>query len=365
MKLTGGGRVTVRHVGGGGDAWSKGKTEAAGLSTLGRDVFLATYVQKDQLAAGETRGGRSFRRYASKVGAAPPAPSEELVNGAAARPSKPPELVARVETITPDLARSWLDRGGPNRKLSERRVDLLVHAIRNDQWQLTGEAIILDAEGRVRNGQHRLEAIFRSGQPVQTLVVRNVHEDSFTVMDTGRSRSGADVLGMHGIANRIATASAARTLILIERFGRPYASSFRDPAASPTNRDQLDYVLAHRAEIEHAIRMSTNLYHAGFIGGVGLWGAALTLLLRVDEAATEEFVERLIQGDNLTRDSSILKLRNLLLAANASWDGSARGRESLVALVIKAWNYWRRGEGIGQLSWRSEGRAAEPFPTPE
>src|SRR5712692_3591943 len=59
-------------------------------------------------------------------------------------------------------------------------------AIQRGEWQLTGEAIKLDDEGRVRDGQNRLHAIVQAGIPVRSVVARGVSEDAFKVMDSGR-----------------------------------------------------------------------------------------------------------------------------------------------------------------------------------
>src|SRR4030095_4066006 len=85
----------------------------------------------------------------------------------------------------------------------------LVMAIEMGEWQLTGDSIKLDDEGRVRDGQHRLEAIYRSNTPVQALVVRNVTEAAFDVIDTGKTRNASDVLAIHGHTSTVSKATAA------------------------------------------------------------------------------------------------------------------------------------------------------------
>ena len=44
-------------------------------------------------------------------------------------------------------------------------------AIQRGEWQLTGEVIKLDDEGRVRDGQNRLHAIVEAGVPVRSVVI--------------------------------------------------------------------------------------------------------------------------------------------------------------------------------------------------
>src|SRR5439155_18773761 len=84
-------------------------------------------------------------------------------------PARGTDLDLEIMTITPELAKEWLDRGGTNRKVTRRRVEAMTAAIQRGEWQLTGEAIKLDDEGRVRDGQNRLQAIARAGIPVRTV----------------------------------------------------------------------------------------------------------------------------------------------------------------------------------------------------
>lgn len=362
VKLTGGNRVVVRHIGGEGAAWKKDKSEAAGLATLGRDVFLGNYVQKDRLVTNGTNGGRSFRRYGGKADVQEEV--AELMVEAAPKPKAPAKPVQSIEEVTPALAQSWLDRGGPNRKLSERRVAQLTRTMQRGAWLMTGEPIILDGEGRVRDGAHRLNAVVRSGVTIETAVTRGVSDAAFDVMGTGASRSAADILGIHGLPNRIPAASTARGLLIMERYGRPYATA-REPEASPTGQEILQYTLAHQDEVMEAVNLAQRIYHQQFIGGTSTWAIAIALMLRRDPEAAREFVDKVIEGDNLARDSAILKLRNITRSTYTAWGSSNKDREALTAIVIKAWNFWRRGEGISRLAWRAEGRNAEDFPVVE
>ena len=84
-------------------------------------------------------------------------------------PTRAADLNLEIVTITPELAQEWLDRGGNNRKVTRRRIEAMTAAIQRGEWQLTGEAIKLDDEGRVRDGQNRLQAIARAGIPVRTV----------------------------------------------------------------------------------------------------------------------------------------------------------------------------------------------------
>src|SRR5438105_15259463 len=162
-------------------------------------------------------------------------------NGQQSPPPPEPGLDLEIMTITPQLAQEWLDRGGTNRKITHRRIEAMTAAIQRGEWQLTGEAIKLDADGRVRDGQNRLHAIVEAGIPVRSVVAHGVSEDAFDVLDTGRSRNAADVLHIHGFPSQNALAVAARGLIFVERFGRVFPSQ-RDSHLYITPVTAIQYV---------------------------------------------------------------------------------------------------------------------------
>ena len=76
--------------------------------------------------------------------------------------------------------------------------------------------IKLDQFGQVMDGQHRLLACIMAAMPIRSLVARGVDRDVFPVLDTGKNRTPGDVIGIAGYQNRVAIASTARGLILID-----------------------------------------------------------------------------------------------------------------------------------------------------
>lgn len=105
---------------------------------------------------------------------------------------------ATIEHITPDIARSYLATMKTNRKPSRPVVNRYASDMKNGLWQLTGQGIIFDEEGRLSDGQHRLLSVIESGVTVDFLVIRNEPTDSY-LHDRGRSRTtknSFEVLGM-------------------------------------------------------------------------------------------------------------------------------------------------------------------------
>jgi hypothetical protein len=357
--------VFLRELGGGA-AMGKQKVDQSAVHRMTTGSFKVTYTAKRELEASNGHGGGSFRRHAT----APTAIQDELplaspplqLNGYVF--SGGSQLNIEVQEITPDMARSWLARGGTNRKLTARLVARIAAAIRRGEWILTGDSIKLDSEQRVIDGQHRLQAIVEAGIPVTSVVVRNVESEAQDVIDTGRSRAATDVLSLHGYANTTAIAACVKLLLMIERFGRTNVSS-RQANLLVSNTNILRYTEQH-PDVLDGVQAANNLRSAGGLGGGGgLLAVFVVLISRVDAEAAHWFVASLETGANLEVTSPILKLRTRLLAERHTGRGSGihgqDAREALLAMCIKAWNAWRRGESMQMLIWRER----ESFPVPE
>lgn len=118
----------------------------------------------------------------------------------------------RVETITPELAKAYLEANTHNRPISRATVAEYADAIREGHWLFNGEAIKFDWNEQLVDGQHRLGAIVKAGKAISILVIRNLDPEAFKTLDTGRKRSGGDVMALRGVMYSGAMSSAYRML---------------------------------------------------------------------------------------------------------------------------------------------------------
>ncbi len=102
------------------------------------------------------------------------------------------------EKITKRKAVEMLKRNEGNRPIRRSRVTKLAEAMRRGEWKFNGESIKVNCDGRIADGQHRLEAVVESGVTIDTLVVRGLPADCFDTMDQGASRTISDVLARNG-----------------------------------------------------------------------------------------------------------------------------------------------------------------------
>lgn len=111
-----------------------------------------------------------------------------------------PNWKTAIELITPNLAEALLETNTENRKLRKSVVERYSQVMTLGDWLLTPEPIVIADTGRLLNGQHRLNAVIKSGVNVRMFVVRNVSEKAFSAIDRGVSRTFSDA---HGMAKKL------------------------------------------------------------------------------------------------------------------------------------------------------------------
>jgi len=105
------------------------------------------------------------------------------------------EWVCRSETVTPERAADILKfQNTKNRRLRPGVVTQYAQLMKDGDWKLSPEAIVISATGRLLNGQHRLHAVVASGLPQQFFMIYGPPDDVFSVLDRGAKRSTADAM---------------------------------------------------------------------------------------------------------------------------------------------------------------------------
>ena len=129
------------------------------------------------------------------------------------------KITAKVETITPEIAKTMLGENVNNRRISRDNVNLFAREMRNGEWRFNGEAIKFGKDGRLLDGQHRLLAVIAADKPLTTLVIRGLEDETQQTMDSGKTRTLGDVLTLRGEKNSTQLASLARAVYLADQLG--------------------------------------------------------------------------------------------------------------------------------------------------
>lgn len=251
------------------------------------------------------------------------------------------EPTVSIETITPADAAKMLESNKENRRLRIRLVRQYARDLAQGRWTDNNDAICFTADGRLINGQHRLEAVVSSGQPMRALVARGVSDEAQHQMDAGARRTASDALQLTGHTYAPLLAAAAKTAILLTS-GRMFRDT-REQGVSTAEIQQ--FVEQHDeliAAVEHASLLRSRIDAKPTSLAVALWTTN-----NVDLAASALFWDHLATRANLKSGSPILALDDRLRRIRAGKIRTEQRDE--LFLIFKAWNYWRKGQKVTSL----------------
>lgn len=260
------------------------------------------------------------------------------------------EPTVELVTITPELADEWLSKNTHNRTLRDAHVQTLIGVIERGEWMVNGDAIRFDNKGTLLDGQHRLWAIFLSGQTVQSFVAHGVEPAAQATIDRGAQRRLSDVLKLNGY-------KSATTLASVINFKWKLDTNNVRGNALPTITQAIT-LLEKNPDLVESAHWAAGPFHKRLAGSVGVMGALHHECYQRDPDAAEVFFDHLVTGLDLTKGSPIYALRR-------SIETTRHPAIMLAALTIKAWNAYLRGQDVSLLMWRPVGRQPEAFPTIE
>lgn len=100
--------------------------------------------------------------------------------------------------VTPQMAQAWLNQNHmDNRNVNQAYVERYARDMTAGNWA-AGTPIFFSDRGRMIDGQHRLQAIVKSGVAIEFTVIRNVNEEAILALDSGYRRTTAQNLKMMG-----------------------------------------------------------------------------------------------------------------------------------------------------------------------
>lgn len=232
----------------------------------------------------------------------------------------PTKMTMTYELLTPDMAANLLVTNRENRTLAKDLANVYAKDIMDGNWdEETGDAISIDVNGVLRNGQHRCLAVIKAGKPIKTWVCRNVSATG--IYDYNRKRSLKDqiVIMRRDLAEahirQTRTQAMIRTLIQCESFSK------RNTTVSP--KQIIDYIDDHKDTLDGFLgHMPTKTVPRISITVVFL-ALYLAYLGGVPIETIESFYDVLASGmSGSPIDFPIISYRNYLLSLNVAADTS-------------------------------------------
>ena len=246
--------------------------------------------------------------------------------------------------ITPELAETLLEKNTGNRKIHTKTVKRYSDEMKKGRWLLNGETIKISSTGTILDGQHRLSAVIDSGVSMETFIVTDIDDGSFTSIDIGKKRSAADALYIHGCGkNHMAKASCTRFIFNL-MIGKNTEAAVR---VSAENSDILNQFLVMGDDFNNDIDAACCLNNAKTLIGYMSLGSFYYLFGKVDKHKRDEFFNGINTGEGLSAGSPILFLRNKILHTRSK--GRKMLSEDLINLTIAAWLAFIDGKTVSYL----------------
>lgn len=255
-------------------------------------------------------------------------------------------------TMTPDLAKAYLERNTHNRPLDKRHVKFLSREMEAGRWKRNGDTICMNGT-RLIDGQHRLWAIIESGASVQVLLVEGLDDDVFDTKDFGKKRSAADVLAIKGEKHYALLAAA---VVFVERYMTGQLEQAKR-TYSPVEVEEL--VAKYGDDLRASVVFCGNLGTKRLVANSVMAGLHY-IFAKFDKEQADIFWKSLIAGHGLEEDSPVFVLRERLVS-NSMAKGKVKP-EYLAALCIRAWNHMRAGTTVKCLKFQESGKTAQAFP---
>jgi hypothetical protein len=260
----------------------------------------------------------------------------------------------RIEKIDSDRAKALLaTTSGRNRRYQVPHAQKLARDMTAGAWH-SNSVIQIDAEGNLRDGQHRMQAVVISGTPQEFIVVYGIDAADQTAIDVGRKRTLSDTFVMAGERNADKLAAAVSWLWRRER-------SLWISNQSPTITEGVQ-VLSDNPNLRHSI---AHVRHPCIVLRIptGLGCCLHYQMSQIDSEAADDFWRKLDSGLDIHERHPIYALRQRL--ANNLTSTGKLDATMIHALIIKTWNAYLRGEEYTQVRWRRGGPQPEAFPEME
>lgn len=254
-----------------------------------------------------------------------------------------PQIYMQFRTVTPALAKQWLQHNPVNRTVRQQHVGVLASAMSGGRFLVNGDCIRFDKNGRLLDGQHRLLACIASGIPFNTYVAYNISDEAVPTVDRNLVRSSGDVLRMmHNVKDYNVIGGTIALLLRLREPGAFMSRHFR-----PTVQD---IELAYSENPERFSGVSAVVNKIRHLCNPSVAGACQVLFTKQDPEAAALFFERLASGEELSRTDPIFVLRDRLVRSRARITGG-RSQGDVLPLFIKAWIAFRQNTPVNLLTF--------------
>ena len=274
-----------------------------------------------------------------------------------------PGVFSGYVTFTRERAEMALENNTHNRGISTMNVNILIDSIKAGYWDDSVSKICFADDGSLSDGQHRLVACIKCGIPIRALVTWGVSCTAQNVIDRRGTRKLKDDMEIAGYKNVKALAGLTRLSYFKEKGVDVKTLVAYGRSTAIADVVLFNYFLAHQDQIIEEQRLAESIRRR--VKDLSIPAEVLNILSvefdKINKLDAETFWSRLSAGYADYEGDPIFLLRKRLVENTKSTTNKIP-KIVMAALIIKAWNFYEKGESIKNLSYRSGGSSPEAFP---
>src|SRR5690242_20434665 len=242
-----------------------------------------------------------------------------------------------------------------NRRMIDRHALRLAKVIKSENYELTGDTIKFSELGRLLDGQHRLNACVKQGSPIISHVIFGLKESVFDVIDQGKKRNAADILGLVGIEDPNLVAGAVR-FVMWYRFRTSKSGETDDSGNVRKIREAAEGPMR---EITHWTKIAREIskQYARYRHQPSIVTGLLFLIGKYSKPLATEFAEQWLHGNRQGRNKGFDNMHDRIIKMVTETAGGLSG-EARAAMLIQLFNNWNAdiSDSHRTLTWRKEWR---------
>lgn len=256
--------------------------------------------------------------------------------------------------VTPTLAQEWLEKNTSNRPLRETTVNRYARDMRRGNWKESGDPIRFATDGSLMDGQHRLKAVVQSKATIPMYVATEVDTSVMEALDTGVKRTLSDLLHWKGETNTNHLAAAIR---LGYRWQHELLFTYGNHMSHAEALDWYSHNPGIKEHFTTAARISKKLKVPLPVLATFMHRAYL-----IDPDEAQGFMDQVEYGENVIKGDPTYALRNWVFNQATARHGHRPRSEHYLAMFVKAWNFFVKGEPAQIIVFKRGGIAKEDMP---
>ena len=254
---------------------------------------------------------------------------------------------AEIKLINPELATELLKMNVGNRKLKGIK-NAYVGQMLNGEWKENGEPIIIDVNGFIKDGQHRLNACIEADFSWECPIIYDVDPNVMDTIDTGTNRTLRDILQLNGFSYSSDLASLIKSIITFNKGNNAiskHGGSVRDSKVSyVSNNMGLKYANENKENLLRIVKTVERVYSNQTVNVLGKKDLGVLLYMISDYNFNETHVNFLkkISGIHIDENSVTSWVYKKLLSSKVN--KTSLKSEWKLSAIIKAWNIFSNGD---------------------